>query len=105
MIGRQLGFRIDNRLGPTPQQFGTARNQCLGKTVETFHKIVVELHQDLTSCHDHMLTHMLTHMPIGGTSSGPARPCALHEAWAPLMERTVATFSKMTLSDLDPRVR
>jgi len=34
-----------------------------------------------------------------------AHPCALHEAWAPLMERTVATFSTMTLSDLDPRVR
>ena len=41
------------------KQFGSAHAATLGNAVQPLNKFIVQLNEDLSTCHAHMLTHML----------------------------------------------
>jgi len=84
-------FRVDHGLCPPTQQFGTVRAELSGQSIELRDEVIVELNQDFTSSHDHMVSHMrLTPSANLATS--------LHRARVPLLLR-VALGACSTESD------
>lgn len=54
----QLVGRVEHGRRATTEQLGAARSLRVSEAVETFDEFIVELHQDLSSRHRHMVQHM-----------------------------------------------
>jgi hypothetical protein len=59
--GREFGS-VEHGLCTAPQELGTVGAEFGGQIVELRHELVVELYEHLPSSHEHMVTHMATHM-------------------------------------------
>jgi hypothetical protein len=57
-IGLAEGIGLKHSEGAAAKELGPAHRQVAGETVEAFHQIVVQLHQDLPARHEHMVIHM-----------------------------------------------
>ena len=62
ICGNEL-LGVEDRKSASTHQFGSVGAEDGRECIEAIDKIVVELHQYLTSCHDHMLSHMVT-LPV-----------------------------------------
>ncbi len=49
---------LQHRECALPEQFGSAHAASSGNAVQPLNKFIVELNEDLSTCHAHMLTHM-----------------------------------------------
>ncbi len=52
-------FGLEDGLGASPHEFGSAGAEVGGQGVESFDEVVVELHEDFASSHAHMVVHMV----------------------------------------------
>jgi len=51
-------FCLEYRKGATAKQLGPAHASCAGDLIEPRDEVVIELNQDFTTSHDHMVEHM-----------------------------------------------
>ena len=63
-----LGF--DDRLSAATEQVRSTRAEFVGEPVELLDERVIELNEDLTPCHDHIVSHMVIDLAGGRSTLG-----------------------------------
>ena len=69
-VGRTYLLRLEYRERATTKELRPAHPPSAGQLVELAHEVVIELHQDFATSHDHMVDHMETRTTATGVWLG-----------------------------------